>query len=393
MTRLIELLISLLIVAALFLLVALVLPSSRNLEEKIETNRKLSIVFDTLNSFHRFKDWNALPLHDPSMSLRLSGPDSGVGAQLDFSSSNSRVGSGTWKISKSEPDRSVTYDITDIQRGTNKQSVFTLKPTGQNNRNVQITQDYHVDYGFNLMGRYAGLYVRSHVGEDMKIGLQRLTNMLASVPNYDYRVQGSSLTNLRTADRPAEDLLVVNAGSIDRDNDKIKAAMKSDLEWIKRTMDANGLSSAGPVRIVTSELGTDTYTFDVVQPVRKGGGTKPAADEPADANADKNAGDKATADATAPVQDATPVTAGSPLQVKIPAGAPVTYLQTKPTKVAIADYAGYMAELDAARNALRAWATTQGYEPTDRPYEIYLNGIDNAFTANGKFQVFWTLKQ
>ena len=30
-----------------------------------------------------------------------------------------------------------------------------------------------------------------------------------------------------------------------------------------------------------------------------------------------------------------------------------------------------MAELDNVRNALRAWALTQGYEVTDRPYEVY----------------------
>ena len=50
MTRLIEILISLAIVAALFLLVSLVLPSQRNLRETVETNRKMTIVYDTLNS-------------------------------------------------------------------------------------------------------------------------------------------------------------------------------------------------------------------------------------------------------------------------------------------------------------------------------------------------------
>ncbi|TKB88149.1 MAG: polyketide cyclase, partial [Nitrospira sp.] len=59
MTRLIEILISLAIVAVLFLLVGLVLPSSRFIAEKVETNRKLTIVYDTLNGFSRFKDWNA----------------------------------------------------------------------------------------------------------------------------------------------------------------------------------------------------------------------------------------------------------------------------------------------------------------------------------------------
>ena len=56
MTRLIEILISLAIVLGLYLVVALVLPSKRHLVEKVETNRKLTIVFDSLNSLRRFKE-------------------------------------------------------------------------------------------------------------------------------------------------------------------------------------------------------------------------------------------------------------------------------------------------------------------------------------------------
>ena len=78
MTRLLEILISLAIVLGLFVLVALVLPSKRHLVEKVETNRKLTIVFDSLNSLRRFDDWNPLVLRDPRMQLSYSGPASGV---------------------------------------------------------------------------------------------------------------------------------------------------------------------------------------------------------------------------------------------------------------------------------------------------------------------------
>ena len=68
------------------------------------------------------------------------------------------------------------------------------------------------------------------------------------------------------------------------------------------------------------------------------------------------------------------------------------YVQTKPGRAATGSYTGYMAELENVRNALRAWALTQGLEPTDRPYESYKNGIDQAFTENGQYDVYWTLK-
>ncbi|WP_242108236.1 SRPBCC family protein [Luteimonas aquatica] len=397
MTRLIEILISFAIVAALMLIVGLVLPSERQLSESVETNRKMTIVYDTINSLRRFKDWNPLFLRDPRLKTELSGPTSGVGAKLSYTSDVNQVGDGSWEIVESVPGKSVKYAVDNPQRGHDKTMTFTLKPTGQGavKRNIEITQAYDVKYGWNLFGRYAGLYVKRHVGDDMKLGLSRLTNMLATVPNVDWAVPGTKMRGMQVVERPAEDLLVVKAGSIERNNEKIKTSMKSNVEWIKRTMDANGLVAAGPMRIISTELGRENYTFDVVQPVRKAGsGEKPKADE--EKAEEKPAADAAKTDEAeaAPKPDSlsTVAAAGEKLEVKIPAGAPVEYVQTKPGRVAVAYYTGFMAELDNVRNALRAWTLTQGYEVTDRPYEVYKNGIDKAFSAEGEYEVYWTLK-
>lgn len=382
MTRLIEILISLAIVAALFLVVAMVLPSSRHLNASVETNRKVTIVYDTLNSLRRFEDWNALARRDPGMELKLSGPPEGVGARMDYSSENSQVGSGSWEIVESVPNESVTYAITNNQRGSDKRMTFSIKPTGRGGRNVEITQNYDVKYGMNLLGRYAGLYVSRHVGDDMDLGLQKMSNMLASVPNVDYRVPGSKLTGFKTVEIPAEHLLVVSAGSIDRDNEKIKAAMKADMEWIKRTMDASGLAVAGPLRIISTELARETYTFDVVQPVRSSGAADAA--DAADSEDGDDEDDQVVVATPAPAADA-------PLR-NLKLQGPVKYVRTEPTRVATASFTGYMAELENVRNALRAWAMTQDHEATDRPYEVYKNGIDKAFTAEGQYDIYWILK-
>ena len=39
-------------------------------------------------------------------------------------------------------------------------------------------------------------------------------------------------------------LLVVTAGSIDRDDDKLQASMRANMEWINRNLSANGLTAA-----------------------------------------------------------------------------------------------------------------------------------------------------
>jgi effector-binding domain-containing protein len=353
MTRLLEILISLAIVVALFLVVGLVLPSSRHLVEKTETNRKLTIVFDTLNSFRRFKDWNTLPLRDPRMQMTLSGPEEGVGARLDYDSKERGLGQGSWEITESVPREKIAIKIDNVERGENKRTEFTFKPTGRNNRYVEITQTYDVDYGWNLLGRYAGLYVTRHVGDDMKMGLTRLVNTLASVPNVDYAVKDSKMTTPKVVERPAEDQLFVNAGAVERGNAQIQSSISDNSEWIKRVIEANGLEAVGPLRIVTTDLGRETYTFDVVQPVRK--------------------------------KDGSPVG-------KVATQGPVQYVQVPASKAATASYTGYMAELDNVRNALRAWAATHGYEVKDRAYEDYKSGVTGAFTENGEFDVYWPVK-
>ena len=357
MTRLLEILISMAIVAVLFLLVGLFLPSSRTLVEKVETNRQRTIVFDTLNSMHRFTEWNPVVLHDPKVQIRKSGPDSGVGARVDFDSDVRSVGEGSWEIVESEPDERILYHIEGPQRGSNKRMEYVLKSTGRGGRNIEITQKYNVDYGWNLIGRYAGLYVRGSVGEDMKLGMRRLGSMLAGVPNVDYRVDGSTLRGLEVIERPAENLLTVFAGAVPRSNQDIKDSMKSNSEWIKRTMDANGLEPVGPMRIVTTELGRETYTFDVVQPVRKKGtasAAQPAADEDAE-------GENAEATKTAKAATQFPADGGELTGLDLLG--PVKYERVEAGRVARAQYTGFMPELANVRNAVRAWAMTRGGLP------------------------------
>jgi type II secretory pathway pseudopilin PulG len=376
MTRLIEVLISLAIVAALFLVISLVLPSSRHLSEKVETNRKATIVYDTLNSLRRFKDWNPLVLRDPRMQLKLSGPDSGVGARLDYSSNVAALGNGSWEITANDPGRSVTYAIANPQRGHDKRTVFVLRPTGHSGRNIEITQNYDVSYGWDLLGRYAGLYVARHVGDDMKMGLDRLATMLTTVPNVDYRMQGSNWSDFRFADVPAEHLLVVSAGSIERDPDKLAASMKANMEWIKRSMEASGLVAAGPMRIISTEFGRENYTFDVAQPVRRGGAAK--------------SDDKKDAEAGAAVVEAP--AGGMVALTGLKLQGPVKAVDTKAGRAAIVSYTGYLMGLENVHNALRAWVLTQGHEVVDRPWDVYKNGIDQAITENGQYDVYWQLK-
>lgn len=352
-----ELLISVAIVAVFFLLVGIVLPSHRHLSETIDTNRRPTLVFDTINSFGRWKDWNAVTAHDPRTQLKISGAATGVGAQIDYSSNESSVGKGSWKITGSQPTSRVDFAITNGDMGGNKKSTISIKPD-KSEKNTTIVQSYDVDYGFNLLGRYAGLYAGSYAGEDMKVNLRRLTGLLAEVPNLAYDQMTPALTNTRFVDLPASDVITINSGTVINDFAHVYDSVKNNYQWLKRVMDANGLEPAGPFYLVTEDVNIANYAYNMVQPVKKKGAT-------------------ATTGLTGVA------TQGTVKFATIPARKAVT------TSVSQTDYNA----MGLTRDALRAWALVHGYQIADKSFEVYKDGVDKSFTAGAaSFDVYWPVK-
>ena len=126
-----------------------------------------------------------VPLRVRAHGVELSGPASGVGAP-GLRLGQSRTSARAWRIIDSQPGQSVTYRPDQPERGSDKKMTFAVRTDRSRRANVKITQSYDVDYGWDLLSRYAGLYVGRHVGDDMKLGLERLSNMLTTVPNVDY---------------------------------------------------------------------------------------------------------------------------------------------------------------------------------------------------------------
>lgn len=358
MIRIVEFLIAVVIVVVIFVVVGVVvLPSGRHVSETVDTGRPLPVVYDLLSGFQRFKDWSPYK----GAQFTVSGPENGVGAKVDYTSTDPVVGSGTWRIVNAEPNKSVTIQVTNNDYGTNKKVVFTLERVGNMRQAVRITQSYDVDYGMNLFGRYAGLYVTRSVGDPMKASLNVLGNMLASIPKFDYTTLPAPPKVVKT---PSVNLLMAPT-TAKRANYEVQSAMTTQQKWLQQVMEKNGLVAAGPLRVITEEFGADTYKFDLAIPVKKAG----AADTPADAPAPQ-------------------------LDVKIdPAGGnPVKYVQMPAASAVTAVYKGHMAALPATRDAMKAWAVVHAVTLGDHPYEFYNNGIASAFSDSGDFTLYWPLK-
>ena len=138
MTRLIELLISFAIVFVLFVVVGIFLPQSRHLSESVETNRKMTIVYDVLNSTRRFTDWNPILLHDPKAKITRSGPEAGLGAKFGYASTERGVGTGSWTIKDSVPGQ----NCTEMYKATDAATVVTGRRRKAANGTTQIKIKY-----------------------------------------------------------------------------------------------------------------------------------------------------------------------------------------------------------------------------------------------------------
>jgi effector-binding domain-containing protein len=355
MVRFIEFLISLVVVVVLFVVIALFLPSKRMFTYSVETNRPMATVYDLFNGFGRFKDWNPLVRYDKNMRTEITGPAMGKGAKFSYHSRQPIIGDGSWEIVDSTPEK-IKYRLLGPTRGEEKTMTIKLERTGQFNRNVKITQEYRVNYGWDLIGRYAGLYVNRNVGDDVKRGLDKFSSFLATIPKFDYSQHSGEFAFV---DMPMQDALVVSTAA-KRNNDEIATQMANQKSWIDKVMAANGLEADGPLRIVTTEFTSDTYAFDVVQPVHKTG---------------------------------TP--AGQPAGEKmiLSMEGPVSYIQVPAHRLATTTYTGPAPGLARVRDILRAWAMTHGADTDDRPFEEYLTGIDSMNADDAQYKVYWPLKK
>lgn len=389
MTRLIEFVIALLLVALLFVLVGVFLPSHRYVRHSVETNRPARLVYDLLNGFQRYDEWHPKRQHDPAIRYTLEGEPRGVGAMLRYESQNPKIGNGKFLVTESIQDERIEWAAESIAYGTNKTYVFTLDDRG---KTVDINWEYDVDYGWNLLGRYAGLYIDRTVGDDMRLGLTNLTGLLATIPNFNY---DNPMVAVQETEVPSQQALIISTVT-PRNIVAVEEQLDASIQKIRGVIASNGLEAAGPPRLITTDYGMEKYSFDVVIPVRRPVPAEEGASaEAADGASPDTATDAAvTAEAgaaTSPAAIAATPVAATPLEgLTLPEG--VVSGVTYGGRVVMTDYAGHPVTLPTIRDMLRAYAATHGLTVQDRGYEEYLTEISETAAEESTFKVYWPIR-
>ena len=142
-------------------------------ERSIEIAAAPEVVFDEVNSLKNWGAWSPWLVRDPSIQNSYSGPDSGVGATVTWTSDKS--GDGTQTITKSErPTRIETsLDFGDMGQPN---SDWTFEPSGAG---TMVTWGLSGE-AIGPLGGYFAKMMDSMVGKEYEDGLARLKQVIES---------------------------------------------------------------------------------------------------------------------------------------------------------------------------------------------------------------------
>lgn len=263
MIRLLELLIAFVIVAVLFVLIGAVLPSSAHVERSVELTNPIVQVYDTVNGYRKFSNWSAFTTTDPRAKISVSGPGSGEGAKYSWTSFEKSVGKGSVEIVDSVSNEKVVAKLLNNWRGHNKRSAFRMR-TVPSTGATRLVWTVDVDYGWDLLGRYSGMYLNGRLGELMRVGLNKLATSMATYPNVDYsQVDLGEVTTERRAFLYVES--EVSAVPIEWEI----TDLVQDSAWkeVEKFVEDNALVATGPRTRKVVEIGDEKSIYQMGIPV------------------------------------------------------------------------------------------------------------------------------
>jgi len=164
------LILAVIVIAAVLVAVAYILPRDVTVERSVVINAPAAAIFPHVNSLKANEAWSPWLQRDPNAKLLYEGPEAGVGSKLTWTSDNPQVGNGSNIISASDPDRRVDTDLDFGPMGTAK-AWITLDPMGEG---TQVKWGFATDMGTNPIARWMGLMMDRWVGTDYQDGLNRL---------------------------------------------------------------------------------------------------------------------------------------------------------------------------------------------------------------------------
>lgn len=165
-------------VVALLAVIGLLLPGSVRVERSLTIARPPATVFAVVNDQRQFTRWSPWTALDPNATYTLSGPPTGVGAALSWSSAGD-MGKGTQRIVASVPDSRIDVALEMEGFSNDTTSDWTFEPVAEGTR---VTWAFRCQLGMNPLMRWMGLFMDRLVGPDYARGLDGLKAYIENGP-------------------------------------------------------------------------------------------------------------------------------------------------------------------------------------------------------------------
>ncbi|MGD9897698.1 MAG: SRPBCC family protein [Calditrichaceae bacterium] len=163
-------------IIALFLVVALFLPSDYRVERTISIEKPVSTVYNQVIDLRNWENWNPWTAMDPDANSVISGPGKGVGSKWAWE--GKVLGTGYLNILEAEENKSIKSDLIFLEPQAMKSfDVWEFRPSG-NGTQVVWANVGELDYP---VGRYFGLFLDQMMGPDFEKGLKNLKQTCESM--------------------------------------------------------------------------------------------------------------------------------------------------------------------------------------------------------------------
>jgi effector-binding domain-containing protein len=166
-----RILLVLVVLVALLAIIALFLPSSisvsRSLTIKAAPENVYSLV-GNLKSWNRWSPWNQM---DPNWKVTWGGPEEGEGSWYSWVSDNSQLGTGKITITKAVPFDSIITKMEFMGSDDPAWGCYYFKAAESG---VTLTMTMNADFGYNLIGRWFGLFMKGEIEANFDKGLESI---------------------------------------------------------------------------------------------------------------------------------------------------------------------------------------------------------------------------
>ena len=158
-------------IIALFLLVALFLPSEVTVERTAVIEAPDSVIFDYITDFNNRTDWGPWFEMEPEAKVTLTEVTKGVGA--GYAWEGEVIGSGDMVINEVEENKSVKSTIKFLSPNSGEGTVLWKLEPVENGTQLTWSFSANMDYPH---GRLMGLFMDGMLGEDLENGLENVNH-------------------------------------------------------------------------------------------------------------------------------------------------------------------------------------------------------------------------